>query len=99
MKKPTPPIRRAGTVRRDGQPRPQDDLPRALCHGGARHADRGVDRRGIIAMDARTIAAARDRQHRELWRAGQPTVLPRLPILLRYVQGNYNDSATFAALK
>jgi glucose-6-phosphate 1-dehydrogenase len=55
-----------------------------------------------VASSQWTLGQLRQRATDSIESAGAPvnhTVLARLLALLRYVQGNYNDSATFAALK
>ncbi len=101
---PTParPVRRAGLLRRHRRPRPQEDLPRALRDGQARRARRArwsASPQSDWSLDAAAQARA-TRQHRTAPAASttgaRSTSCCRL---LRYVDGDYNDPATFTALK
>ena len=94
------PLRCAGAVRRDGRPRPQDDLPGALRDGQAGRPRGPGGRRRLPEVEPGAAARAR-RRTASARRAGSttPRRCSRLLSLLRYVSGDYNDPATFAALK
>ena len=89
----------AGAVRRDRRPRPQDDLPGALRDGEA-----GVLNVPVVgvAFSGWSLAQLRRRAAdgiRETGRIDNARALRHLLSLLRYVDGDYNDPGTFAALK
>ena len=96
------PLRRARVLRHVRRPRAQEDLPRALRDGEARHARRAGDRRGVVAVDGRAISSTRAaRQHRRARRRGRRRRRVRQAhrASMRYVDGDYSDASTFTKLK
>ena len=93
-----PPFRRIGVFRRDRRPRPQEGLPGAASDGQTRPPRRARHRRGQGRLGPRpTQAQARDglEQHGGVDEAA----FAKLCGLLRYVDGDYKDPATFQALR
>ena len=62
------PFGRAGALRRDGRPRPQDDLPGALCDGETRRPERPGHRRRLLEVEPGATAQAREGQHQAIGR-------------------------------
>ena len=93
------PQRRAGVLRHHRRSGLQEDLSRAARDGQARQARRAGDRRSRRSDWTREQLVERAREsitaHGEL----DDDAFAKLASLIRYVDGDYNDPATFARLK
>ena len=89
------PFRRPGLLRRDRRSRLQEDLPVAAGDGEARPPRRAGHRRGQGGLEPRPAQGAGAREHREARRRLDPAAFEKLSGLLRYVDGDYDDAATF----
>ena len=94
------PVRRARLLRDVGRPRPQEDLPRAVRDGEEGRPRRAGDRCRVVAVDAR---GSRNRARDSITQYGggvdDEAAFEQLIGLMRYVDGDYNDAATFNELK
>ena len=92
------PLRRPGLLRCHGRSGVQEDLPGTSGYVEARPPERARHRRGQGRLDHRPApGAARD----SLEKHGgvDPAAFDKLCGLLRYVDGDYNDPATFQAIR
>ena len=96
---PTIALRRAGLLRRDRRPRLQEDLPRAPGAGQARPPRRAGHRRGQGGLGPRAAQRAGARRASRSTAASTRRRSRSSAALLRYVDGDYDDPATFDALR
>ena len=93
-------VRRARLLRRHRRPRLQEDLPRAAGDGAARHARRaGHRRREGRAGRSSSSGRARARASTQHGGVDDERRSRSSCARLRYVDGDYHDPATFAALR
>ena len=92
-------FRRAGVLRRHRRPGLQEDLPGAAGDGQARPPQRAGHRRGQGRLEPRPAARARAATASRSTAASIAAAFAKLCGLLRYVDGDYNDPATFEALR
>ena len=92
------PLRRARLLRRDRRSGLQEDLPGAAGDDQTRPLERAGHRRGEGRLEPRPASRARPRQPGEARRAGRGGFRQALQ-LLRYIDGDYGDPATFKALR
>ena len=94
------PLRRARVLRHDRRPRAQEDLPRAVQHGEARHLDIPVIG---VASSQWAMEELRDRARDGIEQfGGGVDDEPRSAssrTLLPYVDGDYADTKTFKNLR
>ncbi len=93
-------LRRARLLRRDRRPRLQEDLPVAPGHGPARDLYGAGHRRRQVRLDASSsCASGRARASRSTAAASTRRPSRSSSSLLQYIDGDYGDPATFAALR
>ena len=92
-------FRCTGVLRRHGRSGLQEDLPVAAGDGEARRLERAGHRRGQGRVGISINCKARARDSVEKHGGVDAAAFEKLSGLLRYVDGDYNDPATFQAIR